>query len=92
MNSSLQTKIIEFMAVINDCLVGTNVAKDRDIYRRDIAIAAQWLIDLNKGVDPEEIVDEIKNSQTDKHFSDYWRQGAWGDMEIKALKRLQKSI
>lgn len=88
----LQEQILDFMSVIEQNLRSTTYANDRAVYLTDLATAAKWLVRLHKNVPPERVAGEIVSAQTDKYFGDYWRQGKWGDEEVKALKNLQDAI
>ena len=93
MNSiELQQHIIAFISEIETCAKSTAFAGDRPVYLQDIATASSWLVKLNRGVLPDEVVKEILSPQIDKAFGDYWRQGVWGDFEANALKKLRETI
>ena len=51
-----------------------------------------WIVELQNGTEVSKIIEHICAPQTDKHFGDYWKQGAWGEKEIHALKRLREDI
>lgn len=88
----LSAKIVEFIAVLKACLSETTFAEDRRLYASDIAAAAAWLSRLQGGEQAPAIADEILEPATAKQFTDYWRQGLWGERESKALMDLQDSI
>jgi hypothetical protein len=88
----LQEKILEFMAVIDDCLSSTIYTSDRPIYINDLAISSKWLIRLHKKESVDDICREIISKGTAKYFGDYWRQGPWGDNEMTALNILQQKV
>lgn len=88
----LSTKILEFIAVLNTCLSETSFAEDRPIYADDIAAATDWLTRLHKGEQASSVAHEILEPATAKQFTDYWRQGVWGEMESAALDALQGYI
>lgn len=87
----LETRILDFMSVIENCLNSSTYADDRPIYTKDLAEAAKWLLKLHRKIPPTEVASEITSSSTSKFFGDYWRQGQWGDMESQALSDLQAS-
>lgn len=88
----LLTKIVEFIAVLNTCLSETTFSEDRSLYASDIAAATTWLTRLRGGEQASSIADEILEPATAKQFTDYWRQGIWGERESKALMDLQECI
>ena len=92
MNDILAKEIINFITVLDSCLIETTYANDREVYLKDIARAVHWLAELNRGADPQKVKEHILSPQTDKNFGDYWRNGVWGDREMAALKKLQVAI
>lgn len=88
----LLKEIAEFIVVLNTCLDETNFVEDRHLYADDIAVAVDWLNRLQAGTQAVVIASQILESSTSKHFTEYWRQGAWGEMESKALADLQSNI
>jgi hypothetical protein len=88
----LKGKILEFMIAIDESLSSTTYAVDRNIYTKDLAAAARWLIKLYKGVPLTQICEDILSNQTNKYFGDYWRHEPWGENEAVALSILQEQI
>jgi hypothetical protein len=88
----LQEQIIGFMVVVLDCLSSTTYANDRAAYQHDITLIAEWLAELHKGAPASDVAGSIIDRQTDKSFGDYWKQGEWGNNELKALKSLQATL
>jgi hypothetical protein len=88
----LREKILEFMITIEDCLISTTYTEDRSLYASDLATAARWLIKLHKKEPLINICLEIVSPNTSKYFGDYWKQGSWGDNEMKSLDILQEQI
>jgi hypothetical protein len=88
----LMDKILEFMSILDDCLRSTTYADDRPIYTNDLAVASAWLIKLYKGVCLVDIYNDIISDHTSKQFTDYWRQGLWGETESRAITALQGDI
>lgn len=86
---AFERNIIDFIAVILDCLHSTSHADDRNTYLQDVALATEWLASIHRGAKTVEVVEKILDPQTDKYFGDYWRQGEWGEIELAALKDLQ---
>lgn len=88
----LSTKILEFIAILKSCLSETTFFEDRCLYASDLAAAANWLARLHGGERAPSIANEILEPATAKQFTDYWRQGVWGERESAALMDLQDSI
>ena len=88
----LSAKVVDFIAVLKNCMSETTFSEDRRLYADDIASAAARLARLQKGEQAPSIADEILEPATAKQFTDYWRQGVWGERESKALMDLQNSI
>ena len=88
----LQEKILDFMITIEDCLISTTYTSDRTLYTNDLATAARWLIKLYKKEPIINICCEIVSTKTSKYFGDYWKQGSWGNNEMKSLNILQEQI
>lgn len=91
-NDWLSAKVVEFIAVLNACLSETTFSEDRRLYAGDIAAATIWLTRLQEGEQAPLVAGEILQPITAKQFTDYWRQGRWGERESKALMDLQDSI
>jgi len=91
-SETLTERILDFMTVVHACWTDTNFANDRSVYARDLATAMGWIAALRAGADAAEVTKTIRSPETGKHFTDYWRQGAWGEREIEALKRLQEGL
>jgi hypothetical protein len=91
-SEKLSARVIEFIAVLKTCMSETTFAEDKNLYAGDIASAAAWLARLEAGEQASLIADEIIEPATSKHFTDYWRQGIWGEWQSKALADLQDSI
>ena len=88
----LSARILEFIAVLDTCLSETTFIEDRRLYASDVAAAANWLARLRGGELAPSIANEILEPATAKQFTDYWRQGIWGEMESAALGKLQDDI
>ena len=88
----LISKILDFLTVLYKCFSETTYAQDRSLYANDIATAVGWLVRLHQGAIADEVARDIVNSSTTKHFTDYWKQGSWGDLEAQAVKELQEAI
>lgn len=88
----LQNSIIEFISILEDCMLNTTYEKDKEIYKNDIINATIWLIKLHKGTVISDVAKEISDSQTSKIFTDYWRNGKWGEIQGAALFKLQNKI
>lgn len=88
----LKNQIIDFLIVLEHCMTSTTFEKDKPVFRDDIINATNWLIRLNKGESHINIAKDIIDSQTSKVFTDYWRNGVWGEEQGEALYRLQKNI
>ena len=91
-NRAIERQIIEFLAVIEDCLKSTTFAADRAVFQQDIPVVASWLTAMHRGTEVNKVIDQILDPQTDKYFGDYWRQGDWGEKEMSALKDLQTAL
>jgi len=91
-NDFLISKILDFLTVLYRCWSETNYTQDRPIFANDIATAVGWLARLHQRQTPIDVATTIIDSSTTKYFTDYWRQGHWGDLEAEALKDLQDSI
>lgn len=87
-----ERQIIEFLAVIEDCLKSTTFAADRTVFQQDISVVASWLTAIHRGTEVNKVIDQILDPQTDKYFGDYWRQGEWGEKELSALTSLQVAL
>ena len=85
-------EILDFMTILYRCHAGTTYAEDRAIYAKDLTMAMSWIVELRSGVDIKEIIDKISSPETDKYFTDYWRQGEWGAKEADALEALKVAI
>jgi len=90
--ASLASKILDFLAVLHSCLSETTYTQDRSIYASDIAIVVGWLVKLHQGQAANDVANLIVDSSTTKGFTDYWRQGHWGDLEARALNDLQSWV
>ena len=88
----LSSAIRAFIAILDRCLNETTFAEDRRLYASDLAVATAWLIRLDSGEASDAIAADILAPATAKQFTDYWRQGAWGDLESSALDTLQNTI
>ncbi|MBI3611068.1 MAG: hypothetical protein HY204_10265 [Nitrospirae bacterium] len=88
----LKKFILTFVGVISDCANSTKHADDRPVYLADIASAAQWLVDMDRGTRPEDVAAVICSDKTSKDFGDYWRQGEWGEREAAAFKELRGRV
>ena len=88
----LSMRILEFIAVLDTCLTETTFVEDRRLYASDVAVAANWLARLHGGEQASLVANEILEPATAKQFTDYWRQGAWGERESAALSNLQDDI
>ena len=84
--------ILDFMAVLYECYIGTTYSQDRNIYAKDIAMAMGWIVELRKSGNVEGLIETILSPNTDKYFGDYWRQGEWGDKQAKALGAFKNSL
>lgn len=88
----LTNKLLDFIATLHKCYVDTTYAQDRTIYANDIAMAIGWIVDIRNGHKSEVVIGKILSSETAKYFGDYWRQGEWGELELKALKALKDEL
>ncbi len=88
----LSSAIRAFVDILERCLSETTFPEDRRLYSDDIAAAEGWLTRLRSGEPPTTVAAEILAPATAKQFTDYWRQGVWGDMESTALQRLQDVV
>jgi hypothetical protein len=88
----LQERVTVFVGTLEDCFRETTFAQDRTIFSRDIAVAANWIVELQRGEEPERVVERILSTDTDKHFTDYWRNGEWGERSAIALEELRSAI
>ena len=84
-------KIIEFLILIYDCKKETTYTDDRCLYAEDLSYVTGWLKALEVSNDTNEVINDILSSKTDKYF-DYWRQGKWGEKELRGLKELRSAI
>ncbi|MBC7510219.1 MAG: hypothetical protein H7320_15965 [Ferruginibacter sp.] len=78
-----------FQEIITFCISNTEYQDDVAIYQRDYQFIQQFIDSLllgKKHVD--EIVHMILEPQTAKIFTDYWRQGRYGDIECKGFYKL----
>ena len=85
-------KILDLMVVSHECYSKTTFANDRHLYAKNITAAMGWIAELRAGADIVSVRDKILSPETDKFFYDYFRQGEWGEKEIKALMKLKDSI
>jgi len=88
----LRDRVIEFVGALEDCYRETTFAQDRPIFAKDIAAAASWIVELQRGEEPEVVIEKILSTETDKQFGDYWRNGEWGDRSANALQELRAAI
>jgi hypothetical protein len=88
----LEEKILDFAAVVRDCLDETTYADDRPVYTKDLAVVAGWLVDLHRGMPARDAAEIIVDPQTDKTLSDYYRQGEWGERHNRAFAALQARV
>lgn len=88
----LSSKILDLVVVLDRCLSETTFTQDRRLYVEDIASAARWLARLHQGEPVGSVASEILEPSTTKAFTDYWRQGVWGEMESRALSMLQEQV
>ena len=91
-SARLRDWIIDFIGALGDCYTETTFAQDRPIFASDIAVAATWLVDLQRGMEPELVIEKILSSETSKKFGDYWRNGEWGDRSASALEDLRAAV
>ena len=87
----LLQKIIAFLIIIHDCRDETIYANDRSLYSEDLFYVTGWLKKLEIDGNIDFVLQDILSPKTDKHF-DYWRQGEWGEREMKGLSDLRKMI
>jgi hypothetical protein len=85
-------KIFEFMSIINECIISTTYSNDREIYMKDLATVAIWLVRIHKKENIVNLAMEIVSVKTTKYFGDYWKRSPWGEKEIEALENLQDQI
>ena len=90
--NKLLRKILTFMTVIYECYSNTNFAEDRSIYAQDLTEAMGWVVDLLNKKKVEFVVANIKSLETEKYFTDYWRQGKWGEKENTAFASLKRDL
>ena len=88
----LLNRVIDFVGALEDCYRETTFVQDRPIFADDIAAAAGWIVELQRGQEPEVVIEKILSTETDKHFGDYWRNGKWGDYSASALQELRAAI
>jgi len=88
----LSSAIRAFISILYRCLNETTFVEDRRLYAADLAAANTWLTRLEAGEPSGAIAAEILAPATAKQFTDYWRQGVWGDLESAALNTLQDTI
>lgn len=88
----LSSEIRAFLFILDRCLNETTFVEDRCLFAADLAAADAWLARLDAGEPPDAIAAEILAPGTAKQFTDYWRQGVWGDLESAALNTLQDTI
>ncbi|MHB1003551.1 MAG: hypothetical protein ACYC1B_06975 [Thermoleophilia bacterium] len=88
----LMDRILDFIIVLDRCYRETSYTKDRAIYANDLAVSSGWLARLHSNEDVSEVANEIVSASTSKYFTDYWRQGAWGEMQAAGLQRLQEEV
>ena len=91
-SSWLSSAILAFVATLNRCLSDTTYVEDKRLYADDLKVANMWLNRLGNGESANVIATQILEPATAKQFTDYWRQGVWGDMESAALSALQEKI
>ena len=84
--------ILDFMATVSRCRSETTYAQDRRLYTSDLANAAEWLVQIHQGMPITEVKRRVLSSQTEKAFSDYWRQGKWGELESEALQVMRNAF
>lgn len=90
--SWLTTEILNFMTIINKCLVETSYADDRLYYEKDLAYTAKWLIMIHQDMGEDKVIDDILDSSTSKFFYDVFKKGVYGDLEAEGFKTLQSSV
>ena len=85
----LANLILDYMAVVCDCLAQSDFANDRPVYMGDLALASAWLVKLHRGETAAAVANDI--AQAGKALFDYYRQGPWGERHAKAAAALQGS-
>ena len=88
----LLNQIIDFMIVIRECYLNTTYINDRSVYASDLAVTVGWVARIRAGENLDAIRSMILDHSTQKHFSDYWRQGPWGENEVSAFNDLIKNL
>ncbi|UCF80377.1 MAG: hypothetical protein JSV08_07660 [Acidobacteriota bacterium] len=88
----LEEKILDFAAVVWDCLGATTYADDWPVYLKDLAVITGWLVALHRGMPARDAAGIIVDPQTDKTLSDYYRQGEWGERHNRAFAALQTQV
>ena len=91
-SSAFQILLLDFLGTIYKCYKETGFVDDRHLFANDIVSVSGWLVRLHSGESSVTIARDIIDSSTTKHFTDYWKQGGWGDLEANALQALQKEI
>ncbi len=81
----LRKSITEFISVILKCNRETSFANDRLPYLIDLALACEWLVELEEGIEIPKIVEKITSPQSDKVIGDYFKGGDWGVIELEAF-------
>jgi len=85
-------QVLDFMVILQDCHKSTVFSEDRSVYANDIVAASSWLTRLHKGDPLGEIIDDILDAKTAKQFTDYWRQGKWGERHNSAFQKLVEGV
>jgi hypothetical protein len=88
----LEEKILDFAAVVRDCLDETTCADDRPVYTKDLAVVAGWLVDLHRGAPARDVAEKITDPRTDKTLADHYRRGEWGERHNRAFTALQEQV
>lgn len=92
MKEKLLLKLMDFLKICYDCLMQTPYSSDKVAFQSDINICVGWLLKIHDDVPIKEIIDDILDSSTSKHFFDYYKEGVYGDIQAKGFADFQTEI
>lgn len=90
--NNLTEEIMEFLKVTYECYKTTNYAEDRKAFESDIALCVGWLISIYNDDNIQKTINDILDTSTSKHISDFYKQGIFGDKQAKAFTRLVNAM
>ncbi len=84
--------VLNFLDVTNRCYISTPYTEDRLAFQSDIALCAQWILDVELNIELDKVVADIFDLSTEKHIVDYFKKGEFGDDQADAFVKLKGDL